>query len=84
MAPENGPQGALDDAGENGDLQAAEHEQVDETSRDQRLFQPGRNAFANAEHDSEEHRGVRRGNRRVQRGGVPRAQPTGDCSEAAL
>ena len=74
-ASEEWPKRSLHDAGEDSDLEAAEDQKVNEPSRDERVLQVGRDALADAEHDSQKHGCVRRRHCLVQRGRVVRAQP---------
>ena len=73
---------SLRDAGEDGNLQTAEDEQMHEAGRDQRVLQAGRDALPDPEHHAQQHGRVRRWHRVVERRGVVLSQPRGECRHA--
>ncbi len=75
ITPQDGAQGALNDARENRDLEAAEDEQMDESGGDERLLKLRWYPVADTKHDSQQHSGVGRGQRRVEGGCVASAEP---------
>ena len=67
LASQDRRERALDDAREHGDLEPAEHEQVDQPGCDERFLQVGRNSLPDSQHDAEQHGRVRARQRRGDR-----------------
>ena len=78
-ALEDRPKSALNDPGEDGDLQSAQDQQVDEAGGDERLLELRRDPLPDTEDHAEEHGCVRRGQRGVEGRDVSGAQPGGQC-----
>ena len=80
--PEQRFQRCLHDACEDGDLQSAEDEQMHEPGRDKGVLEAGRDTLADSQHDAEQHRGVGRWERCVERGRVASTDPRRESREA--
>src|SRR4029077_611375 len=84
VASEQRMEGALDDAREHGDLEAAEDEEMYESGRDQGGLEVGRGALADAENHAEQNGRVGSGHGVIDSGGDPRGEQWGDGRESSL
>src|SRR5260370_1024465 len=82
--PKHRVERALHHARESRDLEPAQHEQMDEAGRDQRVLQLRGNAMVNAQNDAQEHRRVWRGQGGVDGFGVTGTKPSGKSGDTGL
>src|SRR5438270_7009980 len=84
MSPEQRTKRGLRDPSENRNLQATEHQKVDQTGRDQRLLEVWRDSLSDAQHEAEKHGCVGRGQHSVDGAGVPGADGGGQPQQAVM